>query len=66
MMTAVQRRRNVQQLAQEALAQVHDPDRQSIPTLLYASINGVIGVIATLPPQQFQFFSKLQVGVWAE
>ena len=45
--------------------QVHDPDRPPIPTTLYASINGVIGVIATLPGQQFQWFAKLQVGARA-
>ena len=33
------------------------------PTLLFATVNGVIGVVAQLPPKQYQRFTKLQVRV---
>jgi hypothetical protein len=31
------------------------------PTLLFGTVNGVIGVVAQLPPKQYQRFLKLQV-----
>jgi CPSF A subunit region len=38
-----------------------DSDTSKIPTLLFCTINGVIGVIATLPAENFSFLVKLQV-----
>ncbi len=38
-----------------------DSDISKIPTLLFGSINGTIGVIASLPKEQFLFLEKLQV-----
>jgi DNA damage-binding protein 1 len=37
-----------------------DVEGLNIPTLLFGTINGVIGVIASLPEDKFQFFWKLQ------
>ena len=31
-----------------------------IPTLLFGTVNGVLGVVASLPPEEFIFFNKLQ------
>lgn len=39
-----------------------DSEAAKIPTVLFGTINGAIGVIASLPQEQYQFFSKLQVG----
>jgi len=39
-----------------------DSDVARLPTLLFGTINGVIGVIASVPQAQFTFLSKLQVG----
>ena len=39
-----------------------DSDVARLPTLLFGTINGVIGVIASVPQAQFAFLSKLQVG----
>jgi DNA damage-binding protein 1 len=38
-----------------------DPAMPTAPTLLFATVNGVIGVVAQLPPKQYQRFAKLQV-----
>lgn len=38
-----------------------DSEAAKIPTVLFVTINGSIGVIASLPQQQFQFLSRLQV-----
>jgi hypothetical protein len=38
-----------------------DPTMSAAPTLLFATVNGVIGVVAQLPPKQYQRFIKLQV-----
>lgn len=38
-----------------------DSEAAKIPTVLFGTINGSIGVIASLPQQQFQFLSRLQV-----
>jgi hypothetical protein len=38
-----------------------DSEAAKIPTVLFVTITGSIGVIASLPQQQFQFLSKLQV-----
>ena len=38
-----------------------DSDTARLPTLLFGTINGVIGVIASLPQTQFTFLSRLQV-----
>ncbi|EIE24281.1 hypothetical protein COCSUDRAFT_28729 [Coccomyxa subellipsoidea C-169] len=37
-----------------------DSEAAKIPTVLFVTINGSIGVIASLPQQQFQFLSRLQ------
>lgn len=37
-----------------------DSDTPAIPTLLYGTVNGVIGVIASLPQERFQFLEKVQ------
>ena len=31
-----------------------------VPTLLYGTVNGVLGVVASLPQEEFAFFTKLQ------
>ncbi|KAF5831460.1 mono-functional DNA-alkylating methyl methanesulfonate N-term-domain-containing protein [Dunaliella salina] len=38
-----------------------DSELANTPTLLYGSINGTIGVLASLPPALFEFLSRLQV-----
>lgn len=52
---------------------MHLPDSESsqIPTVIFGTINGVIGVIASLPQEQYMFLEKLQAnlvkvikGVW--
>ena len=37
-----------------------------IPTLLYGTINGVIGVVASLPQQMYTFLDSLQVSRWKQ
>lgn len=37
-----------------------DSELQQIPTLLWGSVDGSLGVIAALPPQLFEFLNKLQ------
>lgn len=37
-----------------------DTEAASMRTLLYGSVNGTIGVIASITAEQFQFFSKVQ------
>jgi len=37
-----------------------ESESAAITTLLYASVNGTIGIIASIPEEQYQFFSKLQ------
>lgn len=37
-----------------------DSELSSVPTLLFGTISGVIGVVATLPQDLFKFLSKLQ------
>lgn len=34
----------------------------AIPTVLYGTINGVIGVVASLPHATYQLLESLQVG----
>lgn len=41
--------------------QLPDSETTKIPTVLFGTILGIIGVIASLPRQQFQFLEKLQV-----
>ena len=38
-----------------------DSDAAKIPTVLFGTINGSIGVLASLPQEQFQFLERLQV-----
>lgn len=38
----------------------NDPHHPPTPTLLFAGVSGAIGVIATLTPEQHEFFNKLQ------
>ena len=37
-----------------------DGDHADVPTLLFGTVNGVIGVLASLPPEQFAFLLELQ------
>eukprot|EP00271_Cylindrocystis_brebissonii_P010251 TRINITY_DN26392_c0_g1_i1.p1 TRINITY_DN26392_c0_g1~~TRINITY_DN26392_c0_g1_i1.p1 ORF type:complete len:1092 (+),score=241.19 TRINITY_DN26392_c0_g1_i1:211-3486(+) len=37
-----------------------DSEAAHIPTVIYATVNGAIGVIASLPQDQFQFLHRLQ------
>lgn len=38
-----------------------DSEAAKIPTVLFGTVNGSIGVIASLPQEQFQFLNRLQV-----
>lgn len=38
-----------------------DSDAAKIPTILFGTINGAIGVLASLPQEQFKFLERLQV-----
>lgn len=38
-----------------------DSDAAKIPTVLFGTINGTIGVLASLPQEQFKFLERLQV-----
>jgi len=38
-----------------------DSDAAKIPTVLFGTINGAIGVLASLPQEQFKFLERLQV-----
>jgi hypothetical protein len=38
-----------------------DSDAAKIPTVLFGTINGAIGVLASLPEEQFAFLQHLQV-----
>ena len=38
-----------------------DSDAAKIPTVLFGTINGAIGVLASLPQEQFAFLERLQV-----
>ena len=38
-----------------------DSEAAAIPTQLFGTINGVIGLVASLPADQFAFLTKLQV-----
>lgn len=37
-----------------------DSEASQIPTVIFGTVNGVIGVIASLPQEQYQFLQKLQ------
>lgn len=37
-----------------------DSEAATIPTVIYATVNGVIGIIASLPQEQFRFLHRLQ------
>lgn len=41
--------------------QLPDSETARIPTVLFGTILGIIGVIASIPQQQYQFLEKLQV-----
>lgn len=38
-----------------------DSEAAAIPTMLFGTINGVIGLVASLPKPQFEFLNRLQV-----
>lgn len=40
-----------------------DSDVGQIPTVIFGTVNGVIGVIASLPPEQYSFLEKLQANL---
>ena len=42
---------------------VPDSEAAKIQTLLFGTINGVIGVIASLPAQQFKYLEKLEASL---
>ena len=42
-----------------------DSEAAAIPTMLFATINGVIGLVASLPKAQFEFLNRLQVWLCA-
>ncbi|EGC39114.1 hypothetical protein DICPUDRAFT_86223 [Dictyostelium purpureum] len=46
-----------------SLVRLPDSDAPPIPTILYASVNGSIGVIASISKEDYEFFSKLQKGL---
>lgn len=37
-----------------------DPEAKEIPTVIFGTVNGVIGVVASLPQDLFQFLLRLQ------
>lgn len=39
----------------------YDSELASVPTLLFGTIDGSLGVVASLPPPVFEFCTKLQV-----
>ena len=40
-----------------------DMEARPIPTLLYGTVNGSIGVIASLPQEEFEFFWRVQQAI---
>uniref|UniRef100_A0A1J3JTZ9 DNA damage-binding protein 1b n=1 Tax=Noccaea caerulescens TaxID=107243 RepID=A0A1J3JTZ9_NOCCA len=42
---------------------LHDSEIGQIPTIIFGTVNGVIGVIASLPQEQFVFLEKLQTNL---
>jgi DNA damage-binding protein 1 len=40
--------------------QVAEAEATPLPTLLYGTVNGVLGLVASLPQEDFQFWSKVQ------
>lgn len=40
-----------------------DSESSQIPTVIFGTVNGVIGVIASLPQEQYQFLEKLQMNL---
>eukprot|EP01018_Ginkgo_biloba_P031082 Gb_27300 [translate_table: standard] len=40
-----------------------DSEASQIPTVIFGTVNGVIGVIASLPQDQYQFLEKLQLNL---
>lgn len=43
--------------------QLPDNETARIPTLLFGTILGIIGVIASIPREQYQFLERLQVPI---
>lgn len=43
--------------------QLPDNETAQIPTLLFGTILGIIGVVASIPREQYQFLEKLQVSM---
>jgi hypothetical protein len=41
--------------------QLPDNETAQIPTLLFGTILGIIGVIASIPREQYEFLARLQV-----
>jgi len=39
---------------------MRNPEGQTVPTLLFGTVNGSVGVLASLNQEQYTFFSKLQ------
>jgi DNA damage-binding protein 1 len=36
------------------------PEMLDLPTIIFGTVNGVIGVIASLPAEEYSFFLKVQ------
>jgi len=52
----------VNRLAHGSLVmQTADTEAAKLPTVLFGTINGVIGVMASLPPETYQLLEQLQV-----
>jgi DNA damage-binding protein 1 len=47
-------------LGESLVMRLPDSEASQIPTVIFGTVNGVIGVIASLPQEQFLFLQKLQ------
>jgi DNA damage-binding protein 1 len=43
--------------------QAGDSDVPTIPTLIFGTVNGVIGIVASLPKEEFDFMLKVQTAL---
>ena len=46
--------------------QLPDSETAHIPTLLFGTILGIIGVVASIPREQYEFLARLQVSIKLE
>jgi DNA damage-binding protein 1 len=40
-----------------------DSETNQIPTLIFGTVSGMIGVLATIPPDMYRFFEQLQQAI---